>query len=488
MKVIHGLFCCLFAPVVAWTQSLVTYPAPEGIPGNPSFTVRVRPPGGQWQELFCYEVEVDLHQPRQSSMAYFDFSGAVEISVTSNRRDIRFAQVRPISYEITPDVQGNTLTFVLTQPRNLSLEINGDRFDNLHLFAGPIETERPDPDDPRVMFFGPGVHAPGRRLDIPSNTTVYLAGGAVLKTTLVCERVENVRILGRGVLYQGRRGIEVNFSNDIEIDGITVVNPRHYTVHGGQSQHVTIRNLKSFSSGPWSDGIDLMSCSDVLVDGVFMRNSDDCIAIYGHRWRFSGDSRNITVRNSTLWADVAHPIQVGTHGNAAQPEVIENLLFSNIDILEHDEPQLDYQGCLSVNVSDENLARNIRFEDIRVEDFTEGQLVNLRVAYNRKYAKAPGRGIENVTFKNLSYRGTRATPSIITGYDESRTIRNVVFENLTINGREVSWRTEKAFPHFEVADLARIHIGVHVDGVRFLPPGGQPPPPQPPRAPAPGRL
>ncbi|WP_198175137.1 hypothetical protein [Spirosoma telluris] len=48
------------------------------------------------------------------------------------------------------------------------------------------------------------------------------------------------------------------------VDGIIVKNPQHYTVYGGQSKGITIRNLKSFSCKGWSDGIDLMSCSDVL--------------------------------------------------------------------------------------------------------------------------------------------------------------------------------------------------------------------------------
>ena len=59
------------------------------------------------------------------------------------------------------------------------------------------------------------------------------------------------------------------------IDGITVVNPDHYTVFGGGAEGVTIKNLKSFSCKGWSDGIDMMCCHDVLIDNVFMRNSDD---------------------------------------------------------------------------------------------------------------------------------------------------------------------------------------------------------------------
>ncbi|MBR0442755.1 MAG: hypothetical protein IIX15_00285, partial [Clostridia bacterium] len=30
--------------------------------------------------------------------------------------------------------------------------------------------------------------------------------------------------------------------------------------------------------------IDLMCCRDVTIDNIFLRNSDDCIALYNHRW------------------------------------------------------------------------------------------------------------------------------------------------------------------------------------------------------------
>jgi Glycosyl hydrolases family 28 len=244
------------------------------------------------------------------------------------------------------------------------------------------------------------------------------------------------------------------------IDGLIFINPTHYTVYGGQSKNLTIKNIRAFSDKGWSDGIDLMSCSDVLVDGVFMRNSDDCIALYGHRWNFYGDATNITVQNSTLWADVAHPILIGTHGDPEHPDTIGNIVFTNIDILNHDEPQIGYQGCMSINVSDENLARDIRFENIRVEDFEQGQLVNLRVAYNKKYAHAPGRGIQNILFKDITYNGSHANPSIISGYNETRAISNVVFENLVINGQLITDQNA-------VREAGRFHIGEHVEGVVF---------------------
>jgi polygalacturonase len=263
--------------------------------------------------------------------------------------------------------------------------------------------------------------------------------------------------MGRGILLQPQRGVEVRHSSNVSIEGIIVVNPKHYTVYGGGSNKLTIRNIKSFSANGWSDGIDLMSCSDVIIDDVFMRNSDDCIAIYGHRWDYYGDVRNYRVTNSILWADIAHPINIGLHGNTEKDgEVIENLVFKNIDILEQDEDDPDYQGCIAISDGDFNLVRNITFEDIRIEDFQEGQLLNLRVVNNAKYNTGPGRGIENITFRNISYTGLNLNPSVIKGLDAEHGIQNIMFDNLRINGKLV-----------KDAAAANIKIGAFVKDVTF---------------------
>ena len=149
------------------------------------------------------------------------------------------------------------------------MEFNGDRLHNLHLFANPMEKEVYSGEAKGVMFFGPGVHRPkdlpNNQIRVPSNTTVYLAPGAVLKAKLLVDNAENVRIIGRGILDHPIRGIEITDSENVLVDGITVVNPEHYTVFGGGSSEIVIRNLKSFSCRSWSDGIDMMCCRSVRL-------------------------------------------------------------------------------------------------------------------------------------------------------------------------------------------------------------------------------
>jgi hypothetical protein len=480
-------------------NQLIAYPAPAGVALNDDFSVAVRTPKGKWQELPAYRVKVDAvvgsdHSPEDSSVAYFDFSGTVEVAVTCNRSRIQSARVRPLSYGIQPEVGRRKLTFSLSQPRNLSIEVNGDIFHNLQLFANPIEEQRPDPKDTNVIYFGPGLHvlpsfrprprsefaatgqgarpranqAPGMR--VASGKTVYLAGGAVIRGRFIIAGVENVKVLGRGMIEQGGRGegaVRIANSTNIEVSGI--FGSQFFT---GGSRDVTIRNVKCISYAGNGDGMNVICSSNVVIDGVFNRNSDDCFTVYGTRGGFNGDAGRIVLQNSTLWADVAHPILIGTHGNATNADTLSDITVANVDILDHMEGQLDYQGCLSINVGDNNLARDIRFENIRVEDFRQGQLVNLRVFFNRKYCAAPGRGIENVVFKDIFYHGSHANPSIIAGYDDARQVKNVVFENLVINGTVIADEMDKP-GWYKTSDLANVFVGEHVENVRFCTEAGE---------------
>ena len=430
---------------MAETQELALQPLAQGIRythHNNDFSVTVRLPGEDWQDLFEYKVVVDMDDPQPATMVQFSFSGRLEARVKYNYGIVSSAVIRPLSKNIQPEIRGNYVSFFLDEPAKLSLEINGDRRRNLHIFANPLETEKPHPNDPNVIYFGEGIHSPDgekKAYTIPSNTTVYLSPGAVVRAKFICDHAENVRITGYGILDNPENGINILNSKNIEVSGITVINPRYNTVCIGQSKDVKISNIKSFSSTPWSDGINIYCSENVEIDDVFMRNSDDCIAIYGHRNGFFGDVRNCTIKNSILWADIAHTVNIGTHGNTdTEGDILENIFFSNIDILEHDEDDREYQGCMALSVGDHNLVRNLIFENIRIENITEGQLFNLRVFYNEKYNTGPGRGIQNITFRNIyyNYNGWRENPSVIAGYSEERSVRDIVFENIVINGRK----------------------------------------------------
>lgn len=456
-------------------DQLVVHALPEGVPTHGSFSVRIRIPDGQWTTVpvllalvrFLDE-ETGESVVRNSSVARFDFQGTVEVAITSARGAVNTARLRPLSHRIPHTVDGDTVNFTLTEPRDLSIELDGDIFDNLHLHATPMETRRPEPHDPNVIWFAPGLHTtPDNVLKVPDGKTVYLEGGAVLTSRVEFAGVRSGRLLGRGILWNSPGGVKIAHSSDVEIDGVLVLNPTGYAITVGQSRRVTIAGIHAYSHVTWGDGIDVFSSEDILIDRVFLRNSDDCVAVYGHRWNYHGDTRNAVVRDSTLWADVAHPVNIGTHGDPGNPEVIENLVFSGIQVLDHREPQMDYQGCFALNPGDGILLRRIRIQDVRVEDFRQGRLIAMRVVANPTYNTSVGRGIEDVYIRNLSYAGQRATPSLIAGYDAGHAIRDVTFQNLVVDGKIISDGMDKP-RWYRTSDFVPMTVNEHVSGLRFL--------------------
>ncbi|KAM0323835.1 hypothetical protein ACHAQA_008413 [Verticillium albo-atrum] len=455
-------------------NSIRTYPIPDGVTQKNSYGVKVRSPGGEWHPVEIYETrhhEVNVTTGRTAthtgSLAYFDFKGNVEVSVLYKSGQVSKARVRPDSYDIVPQVEGDSILFALDKPRNLVVHATEDVFDVLHLFSNHIVDESAAKEDPDTIYYGPGYHVANETIVVASGKTLYVAGGAVLKASISFDNSTDASVRGHGILYKSdKHTISAWQSKNVLIKDITVLNPGHYTVNIAESDGVTISGLRSFSAVQWGDGIDIFSSNNILIDGVFMRTSDDSIAIYTHRWDYYGDVRNVTVQNSILWADLAHPINIGTHGNTVNPETISDLSFSNIDILDHREFQMGYQGCIAINPGDSNLVQDVLIEDVRVEDFRHGQLITMMVMYNQKYNTSPGRGISNVKIRNLSYTGKNAGTAIMTGYNETRGIEFVTFENLTINGLRISDKMAKP-GWYLTSDFFPMYANEHVKNLTF---------------------
>lgn len=455
-----------------------------------AYSVEVEQGKSGWQNAGVYNADVAAkldaqHIEKKTCFTYFDCSGNVNIRVKVNYTNVRTAIIRPASYGIVPRITGNVIEFSMKPSQYVSLEVNGDIFQNLQLFSNVIENDRPKSGDPNVIYFGPGVHNIGR-MEIPSNKTVYIAGGAIVEGGIIINHVRNVNIRGRGILTQyiarpdeptpeakpllhGERNDQmlVQYSENVSVSGIIEV-PKGYSVMVGQSKQVNISDFKSFSAPGNADGIDIFCSSKVAINHIFMRNSDDCIAIYGHRWHYYGNTNDITVDNATLWADVAHPLLIGTHGDTNQPDTLQNIRFHNLVILDQHENQLDYQGCMAINAGDSNLVRNVSFENVEIGDIRKGQLFNLRVMFNHKYNTSPGRGIEHIRFKNVSYTGSHANMSVITGYDDLHEIKDVVFENLKINGTLIYDKMKTKPGFYKTGDMANIFIGEHTEGISFI--------------------
>lgn len=502
-------------------HQVFTYPAPAGAPLKHDYDVYIQPRDGkEWTKIDTYMAKVNApdpvsngkgtgHKVSEISYCFFDFTGDVYVRVVTKNKKFKKARIRPDYRGTIANIHNDsTVQFLLFQPENVSVEFDGSITDNLLVFTSkpPVtreEAEAQAKKEGRNFVYIPtgyydlkalqqllpslsggvggraigGEAGNGGEVLIPSNTTVYMEGGSYFTGTLLIKDAHDVSILGRGIARpsNGYNGCMVSGSKNVLVDGLIVCK-----CPIGGSDGVTLHDVRSISHPQWGDGLNVLASSNVLYDRVFCRNSDDCTTAYATRLGFSGSARNIHMKNSTLWADVAHPIFIGLHGAAAGPnpelrDTVENLVYENIDILCQSEAQVDYQGCLAINCGDNNLVRNVLFDNIRIEGIRQGCITQVKVGWNQKYCKAPGAGVENVTFRNIRYYssptegGCEGAPymSVITGYDAQHKVKNVTFEGLKINGKAIFDDMPGKPKWYSTADFVPMFVGSHVENLIF---------------------
>jgi hypothetical protein len=449
---------------------LVTYPAPDGAVPARDFRVRVN-----GQEIFVYDTEV-------AGVTYCSFDGQAEVEVDPSS-DVKRVDVRPMSLKIQPLLRDNTIRFTLAKPANLSIELNGESQRVLYLFASPLETSAPSPQDAKVHYFAPGRIYDAGTIELHSGETLYVAGGAVVRGTVVARGARNVRITGRGILESEGKGkqktrlIQFIRCRDVEVSGVIVVNSQTWTLVPVDCDNVTIRNVKLVNWQFGSDGIDLVATSNVLIEGCFLRDNDDCIAVkvwgdgagYPKSNGPGPDVRHIRVLDSVFWNMAwGNALEIGFELRARS---VSDILFRNCDVI-----HVERGAVLSIHNGDYATVSDVRYEDIRVED-ARHKLIDLAIFLSQysvdrppspeerrrlylegawdgvlrvppgeraKYAKERGH-IRNITFKNIQVVEGPFPFSIISGYDANHLVEDVTVEHLTVCGRPIRTAEEGKF-------------------------------------------
>ena len=304
-----------------------------------------------------------LDQTEDAGFVSFEADETVTLSVTADR-DFSQAVVRPLSKGVEPRVSGRTVTFDLSVAGQYSLELDGQHH-ALAVFFNPVRDFGVRADDPRVRYFGPGVHHPGD-VELRSGDTVYVDRGAVVYGRFFGYGADDVRILGYGVIdgsqvdrvkpcyprdYTGgifaadgetvraqmdageatKSSIQFWFGSNFRLEGPILRDAACFTVSLFKNDGILIDWVKTI--GMWrynTDGIDLMNCRNALIENCFLRNFDDCIVIKGvcgyHDWC----CENIVVRGCTVWCDWGSALEIGAETSA--PEY-RRIVFENCDVI-----------------------------------------------------------------------------------------------------------------------------------------------------------
>ncbi|WP_320929098.1 glycosyl hydrolase family 28 protein [Hungatella sp.] len=328
-----------------------------------------------------------------------------------------------------------------------------------------------------------------------SNVTLYLDEGAVLRgdsdwnhyewwntgtmqgpqNIQIIGDVQNFSIKGRGMIdanstvlvkpYNNgkidgnsprRKGIiaswadeEGNKPGNIILEGITVKDGTTWTINLKDSEGVTIQNVKLLNNDSWvhSDGYDICSCSDVLVDQCLGYTGDDVFCLKGNTEGYV--MQNITFSNGVAYAEGGAGCKVGVQSVAGA----ENVSFENIDVV------YGYRG-FSIS-HDEGTAAwsDISFTDIRTEKIyvnsTSGQY---RAAPFIIWTLGGGAGpVSNVEITNCMIENTSGLKGLIQGETAAGSISDITFTDFVMDGKSV---TTGNYP-------SKIMVGSNVSKVAF---------------------
>lgn len=445
----------------ATENQVIVYPAPEGemlskaykvsVSGQqvPVYEVKVAPEDAQrrWKAMDDKANSADYFD--KAAFAYFDLKGTATVTVTVPAQ-ITKATILPSSAGIKPAIHGNSISFPVNSPKNLTIEINGEWIRSLHLFVNTPETDLPDPKDTNVIYFGPGIHEISR-LVVDDNKTIYIAGGAVVRAVIKADepfrisgysglktyspsielRGKNIKVRGRGIIdasgctTHARNMLTVRGSN-ISIEGIILRDAPTWTIPVRGADSVRINNVKLLGYRANSDGIDITGSSNVTIDGCFIRTLDDLIVIKATRGSTRGTS-HVVAKNCVLWNQVAHALSIG----AEITKDVDDILFTDCDII-HDQGR---EWSLRVYHTDAATVSNIRFENIRIEESI--QLISLWIDKDVWSTDKERGRIKGISFKNIRAVGSPLTVEL-KGFDKDHKVEDVLFRDVVVNNKPLN--------------------------------------------------
>lgn len=433
-----------------------------------------------------------LDQTEIAGFVSFEATGAVTVRVRPPR-PVTEAVVRPLARGVTPQADSDgTLCFTLPGPGAYTLEPYG-RHEALHLFVDPPAAEMPDPADPNVLYYGPGLHEAGV-ITLKSGQTLFLDEGAVVFGRIEATDADHIRILGRGILDNSHNEgvfheideavrqealknwfavpnvtridtVKLNFCDDVTIDGITIRDSLVYNIRPIGCRDLTISHVKLI--GNWrynSDGIDMHNCRRVHIADCFIRTFDDSLCLKGFdAWQNEADMDHdgerhdvfddVLVERCVVWCDWGNALEFGAETRARE---IAHVTFRDCDVIHACGAALDVQNVDYAEIHD------VLFEDIRVEyeDVTpepqyqasEDQvyrddphtafmprLLCATIAYIPEYSTVGRRGrTRALTFRRIYVTAPIMPPSVFFGYDEEHRVQDVRIEELYRNGRRVT--------------------------------------------------
>jgi len=305
---------------------------------------------------------------------------------------------------------------------------------NLHIEAGAtllLSQDRPDFEGRRSMIYARGA----KNIAVTGRGTLdglaqYEWTEARGQDPQIVRETEIARQAGVDMRRYYRTGMQtymfiLDDCTDVRLESITVVNSPLWNVRLNDCDRVFIRGVHIYSDlekGVNSDGIDIVSSSNVIISDSIVVTADDAIVIktVSRGGKPARAARNITVTNCVVSSSSA-ALKIGTETEGD----IRHVIFSNTVVRNTNK-------ALGIDVMDGGEISDILFSNITIDTnrrhwnwWGSGETFNFLLTKRRPDSKMGA--IRNVVIDNVisHARGT----STITGHPERR-IENVTISNL----------------------------------------------------------
>lgn len=389
--------------------------------------------------LFVNDQEVfvaleDCFGDRTFNTAQYASSGVTEVKIKS-AKPIEEYEIRPRHLKIKSTHEGDTITFSIDGPQMLFVTI--DEAKPLCLFHTPNEEQKPDANDPNVLYFAKGIHEVGV-LTPKTGQTVYLEQGALLKGRIYADGVDNVSVIGRGILdargFTSKPdaicGIEFKNSNHILIDGIGLRTGIWWQTLFLLCKDVEVRNMNLMSFGINNDGLDIDGVERFLAKNCFIGCGDDGFGWHALDAEANGQPPSIdcVAENCVIYnTHAGNGLRVGA---SMETELFKNITFRDITVLAH------ANAGIRSDHSDWAMVKNLRFENFYIESPTRP--IEIRIEFTR-YTNKTGYRDERGHIEGLIFKNVHAAKGeiVLEGYDADHAIRDVLFEDVFVAGEKI---------------------------------------------------
>jgi len=217
---------------------------------------------------------------------------------------------------------------------------------------------------------------------------------------------------------------------NVFIEGPSFHDGPMWTIVPVYCEHVIIRDIKVYTDGPNTDGINPCSSKNVLIEGCYFETGDDCVVIKSglneEGWRVNKPCENVVVRN----CEVAKGYGGFTIGSEMSGGV-NNIIFKNCHI-----KGARYGLRIKSMRGRGGYVKNVWYENISMDSITrQAILVNMFYPYSTIKPKTDSAGVfDDIYMNNISVDKAGKAVHLI-GLPESN-IRHISLKDIEINAQK----------------------------------------------------